>query len=765
VTQGNPGFPGRAPADESALVVGIEAYPGLGDRFDLPGTARSAARFARWLLDRRVCRPERLTLMLAYDKARYEREDNLADCSPEAFIADVLAFTDGGQGKVNFICHDGTGDRGRHRMLVTDEDFTAWVNTAHAPRLHDRYFHFFFAGHGFRYLVDRRPRLCLLGADADPDKLRNVVFEELLGRVEDIAPGVHQVAFMNTCRAPIGNWAGQLKAGIEAIPMPHRRIEPQVQREPTQSILYAAAEGETTKMSGWQDMTFADVLLDMAEILTPDELPNEGKTRAIFTKFNRRLRTIGERLQSTSASQGNPTVFEIAPHRGDRRVYLPVTPQEVRPDELALLLQTATSIDDHANGPGRSRAYWGAYAEAVGLTVHGPDADPDPPAELDTLEQLVHALYSRRPTGSAGRLPPLVTAMDYIARLPDGDSQPALATWCDTWAGNHVAGEDRLIQARQFRQVNRLPTGEYLSVLVKGDKSGIKASRYQLHGLLWSPAGFRSMDARRSVTADGIVPELENLINQINQLRVVGDLPEMIIELVLPRELIGRHFEYEADPEFGIRFPVVIRDLERLHLGWDSTAIKTARTILECLHEFRRKKGRRTWSSKVAWIDCGKPDEEKRAEIRKIISERKKFCLVLEHGNGGKKATGVDGGLPHELVKSIEYGAAIVVSLWCEGNCRMCDTWLSREGEECDSACQMPHDRKNFEKSINKSPNGLLDLPSILKNSRDSMLRKNGLKAGVLMDDDSRLWPQWAVLTSAAGAVGPRVQRRRATRG
>ena len=192
----------------SALVVGLEAYPGLGQPADLRGAALSAARFALWLLKTGACEPGRLTLMVAYDQTTYAGQPR----SPDEVIKEFA----GDEGK--------TGPRVkvvRHAAAQTDFD-EEWIKDQERwPRGDDKFFYFFWAGHGFTYPRWKDSRLCLIGTDADGHRLRNVELESLLKTVAAVAPYAHQVVLANACRAPVRvDWTDRLEGGTQRVLLP-----------------------------------------------------------------------------------------------------------------------------------------------------------------------------------------------------------------------------------------------------------------------------------------------------------------------------------------------------------------------------------------------------------------------------------------------------------------------------------------------------------------------------------------------------------------
>jgi len=360
-------------AATSALVVGIESYRIAGAGADLPGSAKLAARFARWLLRQGICLPERITLMTAYDEAAYSSGKYGPELSPEDDLEELRA----GPGvKVDWLPHANAAS-----------DFGEWINGTHAPREKDAFFLLFWVGHGFTYPGLRDRRLCLLGSDANDYQLNHVELTDLLDVVSEIAPGVHEVAFVNTCRAPVtAGWERRLQDGWRPVTPPTSQPLSSGGSQPAseQSIVYAAAHGQTTKMAGWQDRTFADVLLEKL-----DALPDGAGPLAVFDDD---LKGFGDLI----GWRPYVTTFGYFHDRTERLDTPPQDDRDLTYDEWQRLVKIARRID--AGPKTRWDVRLGAYCQAVGLEeVLGLDTGhvADRPRSPDTLEDLIGVLRNR----------------------------------------------------------------------------------------------------------------------------------------------------------------------------------------------------------------------------------------------------------------------------------------------------------------------------------------------------------------------------------
>jgi vWA-MoxR associated protein C-terminal domain len=731
-------------AATSALVVGIESYDITGAGADLPGSAKLAARFAVWLLDRKICLPERITLMTAYDQAAYGTGGRYEpELSPVGEFSELEKLSEPFGTEVNWHPH------------ANASDFGKWINSAHAPREKDAFFLLFWVGHGFTHPGLRDRRLCLLASDAGDYQLAHVELMDLLNVVTEIAPEVHEVAFVNTCRAPVTTgWERRLLDGWRPITPPAGPTSPGGPHPASeQSIVFAAAHGQTTKMAGWQDRTFADVLLEKLDALPPGAGP--------LAVFDDDLKSFGDRI----AWRPSVTTFGYFHDRTERLDTPPQDDSDLTYDEWRRLVKIARRID------GGRKTRWdvrlGAYCQAVGLEeVLGLDMDnvTDRPRSPGTLEELIGVLRNR-PSTVSGLPPPLVVACEFVANLPTPDSRSQLAKWCAAWA--NTRGDDgrlRLDNARERRPC-RLP-GKYLSILINEvyDPRGLlpvgqerPSRRYRLSALLWAMdgpfalrgdgwgSGGDAAGAAPGIIADEVADAAARLIGQADRCDVISERSQTLVEFVLPRELLGRRLEYEGATPLGFLRPIVFRDLDRLRRPDKSTARNQAELTRERIDKFEADRRRSPWSKRIRWFTCRELDSVKRIDISGVVSEKEIFCVALEHGdNGSVSRDGADADTPRELIYSVDSGAAIVVSLNYENHSGSCALSSSSQADGSILLCQMPKGRDLVVRSVNDMVHwkGLPDLPYIARQIR-SKLHSAGLQIGVLMEDKSRLWPSY----------------------
>jgi hypothetical protein len=733
----------------SALVVGLERYPGLGAKADPHGAALSAARFALWLLEIGACPPERLTLMIAFDPADYAGEP----CSPDEVLTAIRSFNHGAGAAVNV----------QRRADAATDFYQAWMNNArYRPKRDDDYFYLFWAGHGFTYPYFNDSRLCLLGTDATGGRLNHVELFDLLKVVGDVAPQAHEVVFANACRAHVPlDWLDRLKAGWQQMALPDGESRAAEDSSPfALSIVYAAALGLTTKQTGRSDETLADTLLDMAGSLRQEQLPLEGKPLALFNVFGPELNEIGSTGRwVTSKENASVFYYSYGPHTA---WYPPIREGQLTQDEWTSLLRIVRAIDVGQGGRPLVAwpALWGALCEASGVR-RNPAAITGQPGRLNSLEDLVTILHDRPPIDNAPV--PLLVACDYVANLPQPGSYPRLAKWCENWADKRRNGWLVLKAVREQRPA-RQPDECYVSILVDPEdpapgrpvwRGKDIVSRYTLRALLWGYGGPHVIHDTDLVSEDKIVQAATELIKQAKS-RVQG-VPRQwrhtIVEFVVPRNLLGRRLEYEGSYPLGYQYPVVIRDLERLHPAGISNSAEWADETLRRMAAFQPD-GQATWSGQVEWVKCDDPDRDQ--AIVRAIRETGVFCLALEHGSNGSPL-GAGAALPGELELSVETGAAIVLSVHhVNTSCSLCayreKTAMVNGAHSCAIAMILREEfRKQLGDQINKL--GLWDLPTILSDTRP-WLSSKGIMVGVLIEDNSRLWAGLEALASGAATSG-----------
>lgn len=705
---------GAPPPKASALVVGIESYGVAGAGQGLRGSALLAAQFVQWLLGNGVCSPGRITLMANYEASSYQDGTSAASLSPRQLLTDLEAKG------INVL-----------PQARADIDFGRWINGPHGPKQDDELFTLFWIGHGFTFPDDPSERLCLLGSDADDTKLENVELTDLLHEVGRVAPAADVVAFVNACRAPApADWVRRLDRGQQRLSAGQAN-EP---RPRSQSVVYAAAHGETTKMVGNPDTTFAAVLLKRLEVL------GDAGPRALFGAG---LVELVEDLHKDQVGLYWTRFGYWDPYR--KLSLRPPQDSSLKHEEWQNLVKEAEAIDgSHAT---ERRVRWGAFCHASGLD--GPDERPE---RIDSLKDLILALRDLPPRWPT-LAPPLVSACDYVAHLPDANAQPGLRQWCEDWASHRGRdGVRRLERARELRP-DELPHRPYLSIevvhvpeaAVRGRRS---PKRYRVKPFLWTDNGPDWLTWSDLVPRDEIIAETLYAIGEAVER---GDVPypdDLLVEFVLPRRLLGWWPEYEQ--ELGLQYAIVIRDQERLVCLDGKSAARQAGNKLRLIADHPPHDGA-PLSERVAWFTCDEPHEPTTDRIKFAV--RRNFCLVLGRKNGYPSADDSDGAPPWELVESVKAGAAIVVSLQQEINCdsRLHALSLASGGEEM--KCYMAEGRQLIIRNIDDADSWRAlsrDLPYIIRDIREELTWRNrpDLKIGVLMEDPKRLWPGYFELTS-----------------
>ena len=215
---------------------------------------------------------------------------------------------------------------------------------------------------------------------------------------------------------------------------------------------------------------------------------------------------------------------------------------------------------------------------------------------------------------------------------------------------------------------------------------------------------------------------------------------------------------HEAATPLGFDYPVVTRDLERLRANGDSTAAEIAEQTLRLMDGFRPSEEEK-WSAQVEWINCDLSAEERSWVITEAI-ENGVFCLALEHGSHRNPARvgASPPSPPDELLHSIDKGAAIVISVHhMTGPCGVCEKAPQNGAgnHTCPvTAAVREQFKSHLDGRIDRSSDGLWDLPFILRWNRRVLLETMNVMVSVLIEDSSRLWAGWEEFTSGAVTAG-----------
>jgi len=719
----------------SALVVGLESYDVKGSGTDLPGAARSAKRFASWLITHEVCLPRRITLM-----------------------------TTGGQDSDDSPIPDGWGEINHFDQARADQDFTRWINE-YGPKIDDQLFLLFWVGHGFAYPNDATEQLALLGSDADDHQLRHVELRNLLRAASDAEPSVDRVAFVNACRAPVtAGWERRLKAGFRDL-----STEKGSDTEPSgrRFVVYAAAHGYTTKMAGDEDITFADRLLGRL-----DELKGSYNPAGIF----------GENLESfvkeLSRDQAGPhwTTYGYWTPDGEEQLPPPADDHDLNWKEWQELREIAAAIDDAHDVSLTGLVRSSAYYHAVGL--NGREGEPP---RLESVTDLVTALHSWRPLED--QAPPLVIACDYVANLPQRDGQPELAAWCRRWARARGGdGVSRLKLATDERPA-RLPNRPYLSISVANFRGTPPApGQYQLEPLLSAIGRLRKRDIRGPYTASRIPAGIADMINEIVADRKVPNLEELVVEVVLPRRLVRRGWKPEytkLKAPLGLDYAIVIRDQDVARGGRENgAAVARAKawTSFQRMANYVPDEDSR-WSDRIEWFTCEDAKKATSKEIAVTLNNRDRYCIGLGRKKEAASSDRRGNGPLMGLVESVESGAAIVVTIQHAKGCNGCGGASSGQVKESSEQseessglsdgskrpCEIPAGKSRVNQRVDQSPNGLHDLPYILRDFRNELGANSELQVCVYMEDPGRLW--WESVSKLQSQCHPNGSRNSSGKG
>lgn len=702
----------------SALVVGLEKYG--SDTEDIEGSVLLAGRFAQWLVDHKVCLPDRITFMYSYDEVKYQ-EGGLYN--PALSPKDQLdKLREGKYLGIHFVDH-----------AYADRDFADWINdTRYRPEWADERFVFFWAGHGYAIPHDPSQRVYLLGSDADNGKLRNVELLQLLTTVSAMAPDATVAAFVQACRIPIPDgYERDLAADSQPVrPDPRPAAEGSIRNL---RVVYAAAHGESTKMAGREDATFADALLTLLDTLPMDCGPEAIFDDGQLDKLIERLRWEGIRpYQASYGTRHGDRLWSETPPSNDANLSR---------EEWDILLEEAERIDRAHDTTGLVR--WGAYCQAVGL-----GGGKYRPELLKTLKDLFFALRSLPPSGDRRdrAAPPLLIACDFVAHLA-GHDLPGLVAWCDAWADARGRDAVELLEAVRQGRPDRLEDRPYLSIMVGRAKptepqpGRRPLSRYALYSLFYAVNDARWLPDQHSLARSEILDvALDSVIVEALKQGIAAP-GKMIVEFVLPRGLLGWWLEYEQPYLLGSHYPVVIRDWKRAaHQDGFGAGFRAQEKL-----RLARANGSPR-SSQAAFLCAAGQPPVTTAVIGATARSAETVCIVLARApvhtlNGSADV------IPDALASALDAGAPIVVSLEHPARCGECHSEATVAVDEDDGpSCPMRRAWNRISEQVDNSKwtDGLMDLPFILQEVRDEVAldqQLTGLKLSVLMEDPGRLWP------------------------
>lgn len=337
----------RAPVTPaSALIVALERYDNLpGAGVGLPGSVRSGARFASWLLKAKLCDPARITLMTSSDDDDYLDGKN-PGLAPDEALAEMRKLAKHAGGKVNEVAY-----------TDTFHSLKDWISGGHGPAPGQEFFYLFWIGHGVSFPEPDDHRICLLGADADRGALLHVELTQLFRAVGDAAPGVHEIGFVSACREPVWEgWRARLDYGSRLVPAPdwveYDDSGHPLGLPPTRAYMCAASQGESTKIAGFGYQTFADYVLQRLDVLGTERDP-----ALLFDGFLDDLAT-----RTKDRGQFPELVTFGYARAGDSIPSRVVVPQDgqLTPEEISDLVGIARRIDEWASRsvPRRKELAW-----------------------------------------------------------------------------------------------------------------------------------------------------------------------------------------------------------------------------------------------------------------------------------------------------------------------------------------------------------------------------------------------------------------------
>jgi NTP-dependent ternary conflict system VMAP-like protein len=158
-------------------------------------------------------------------------------------------------------------------------------------------------------------------------------------------------------------------------------------------------------------------------------------------------------------------------------------------------------------------------------------------------------------------------------RATDPDARQAFSAIGERWAAEVPGGQHRLSEFRKSSESSDGPTDEpCLLVILEPDRNG--GDRYRLSSIL-----FRNRRDREPHQWDDTCLSLDEIRSRLQEslpaLVQTVDRGSLFVEFVVPRELLNTDFDQWLIPErhgalssqhyqLGVRYPVVVRDLERM---------------------------------------------------------------------------------------------------------------------------------------------------------------------------------------------------------
>lgn len=690
-----------APRGASALVVAIEKYDGYEGE-DIPGSAKLAARFVLWLVERGVCPADRVTFMVSYDEAKYAQGPYERSDSPEPLITrlETEAAFQGvkilKQAKAINVLGGAKAD-GDFRNWISDEQY--------GPGRDDRRFVLFWIGHGHAIKGDMEQRVFLPCSDATSRDPYNVELVQLLSAVSEYAPSAHIAGFVQACRYPVPHWAEKI---IKTKTEPIFRLDNQIPESDLfkrVAVLCAADHGQTTQAAGRDDKIFADAVLRWLE--NSDGNADDAISGA-------KLTTLVQELQSQGFWP------DLKGYGALRYVTQPPSDDIVKESEWRELVRLAEQIDSRSGTSARVR--WFAYCRGVGpgRVIHASD-------QLPTVMALFQ-IISRFEPRTIGGAPPLLIACDFVAGLAD---DPELGAWCDAWAADRGDDERQLLRDIRAERPQWLDNRPYVSITVEptppppGPIDSLGHLVYSLDPVFFGVSSPEPLDKRSLLDRKRILEAAEQVIAQALT-RQGATREDLIVEFVLPRRLLGWWLEYGneeyGEPELGTRHPIVIRDIELA----------------------RNKTASRPRQGGTEWRTC---DEVGYRDVpRNSIYAMSANCLVVDRDSADATQRSYDApDVPGQIKVAIDNGTPNVISIQPGNRCGSCGRGQSSESEP--SGCSMLKLRKFLSE---KWPDRLEDLPFTLRDMRREIVfeRLPQAKVSVLTQDPTRIWSGFYELKS-----------------
>jgi hypothetical protein len=293
---------------------------------------------------------------------------------------------------------------------------------------------------------------------------------------------------------------------------------------------------------------------------------------------------------------------------------------------------------------------WVGTAYRIAVAPFGPVV----PATSDVVSVIRHLEGYGRLRG--GPPPPLLVFVDDLAHKIGGPTEVRLHRWIDSVGGRLEVDRASLQQLCHAAERRRAEVGQVVLTVQlqpdRVDRDRFLMSAWLHHGQQPDERPLLRDDVPR--TLDEVSEQLDELLPSVPE-HVSVDIDELTIEFILPQRLIGHPVEqWEFNRRgfsrpLGIRYPVVVRSLERLrnralHDAWR--------------HKWRRVADHGHRPDRGAIHCIGRPGaRDPQGLYSELVADDRLVCLTLPFPpQEGEETSGAD-----EFIAGLEAGMPVIV--------------------------------------------------------------------------------------------------------